>query len=74
MIRFLWCPRKAAGTRGHNPENEYAAWRSPLRDARRKLGWPSGRQWRKFRKFGQKAYRQHVATQTDRGINANATD
>ena len=59
MIRFLPSPRKAPGTRGHNPDNQYAQWRSPMREARRSVGWPSGRQWIKFRKFGSKAYRAY---------------
>ena len=70
-VRFLRCPRKLKATRGHNPDNKYAKWRNPLRDARRKFGKISGRQWVKFRKYGQKAYRQYVKTQTDRGMNEN---
>jgi len=71
IFTFLPSPRKLRGTRGHNPENHYAGWRAPLREARRQIGWQTGRQWRKFRKFGMKAYRKHIATQTDRGINVN---
>jgi hypothetical protein len=69
VIRFLPSPRKAPGTRGHNPDNQYAAWRSPMRDARREVGWPSGRQWVKFRKFGSKAYRKHLASGAGGAIN-----
>ncbi len=68
---FLVSPRKVPGTRGHNPANQYAAWRNPMRDARRKLSPISGRQWVKFRKFGSKAYRQLVLEQETRGMNAN---
>ena len=57
-VMFLRSPRKADGTRGHHPDNSYAVWRNPLRDARRKLGGMSGRQWTLFRKYGQKAWRQ----------------
>ena len=67
---FMPSPRKTRGTRGHNPLCRYAEFRSPMREARREVQWPSGRQWVKFRKFGLKAYRKHVALQTDRGINA----
>ena len=73
-VRFLRSPRKAKGARGHNPEATYASWRAPMREARRAIGWLTGRQWIKFRKFGTKAYRQHQASFTDRGMNANATD
>lgn len=65
---FLPCPQKAEDSRGHNPNNTYATWRNPMRDARRQVGWPSGRQWRKFRKFGQKAYRAYQEAQTMGGI------
>ncbi len=71
IFTYLPCPRKLRGTRGHNPDNKYAFWRKPMREARRKIGWLTGRQWRKFRKFAGLAYRQHVKTQTDRGMNAN---
>lgn len=60
---FLPSPRKLKGTRGHNPDNQYAAYRSPMRDARRQVNWPGGRQWVKFRKFGAKAYRKWKSEQ-----------
>lgn len=70
-VMFLRSPRKAKGTRGHNPECKYAAWRSPMREARRKLGWPTGRQWVKFRKFGTKAYKKWQAEGAGGTIDAN---
>ncbi len=72
-IRFLRSPRKLKENRGHNPDNKYAVWRNPMREARRKIRWPSGRQWVKFRKFGSKAYRRHILEQEARGMNANTT-
>jgi len=73
-VLFLPCPRKNPGTRGHNPNNEYAKWRNPLRDARRKLAPISGRQWVKFRKFGQKAWKKMQEEKTLGGMLANPTD
>ena len=68
VVLFMPCPRKVKGTRGHNPDNHYAARRSPMRDARRQIGPISGRQWVKFRKFGSKAYRAFKNQQTMGGI------
>ena len=73
-VRFLQSPRKTKGSRGHNPANQYAAWRNPMREARRKIGWPSGRQWVKFRKFGSKAYRNFKASGAGGAINDAKTD
>jgi len=73
-VQFLRSPRKVKDTRGHNPENKYAFWRSPMREARRAVGWISGRQWAKFRKFGQKAYRKYQAQGAGGAIDANPTD
>lgn len=73
-VLFLRSPRKTKGTRGHNPDNKYAIWRAPLREARRKMGWPLGRQWVKFRKFGSKAYKKFVAAKAERGIVENPTN
>ena len=67
-VLFLRSPRKLPGTRGHNPDTQYARWRSPMRDARRQVGPISGRQWVKFRKFGSKAYRAFKAKQSMEGI------
>ena len=67
-VMFLRSPRKQPGTRGHNPDNQYATWRAPMREARRKLGWPSGRQWVKFRKFGTKAYKKYQEEKTMGGL------
>lgn len=66
---FLPCPRKVKGTRGHHPDNVYAQWRSPMRDARRQISFISGRQWVKFRKFGSKAYRAFKAKSLEGIIN-----
>ena len=73
-VMFLPCPRKPKGTRGHNFLNTYAMWRNPMRDARRKVGPISGRQWVKFRKFGAKAYRKYILDRESRGINENPTN
>ena len=73
-VRFLRSPRRAKGTRGHNPDNQYATWRSPMREARRKIGWLTGRQWVKFRKFGQKMYRKMQDAKTMGGMIDNAAD
>lgn len=74
-VMFLRSLRKAKETRGHHPDNKYAQWRSPMRDARRKIGPISGRQWVKFRKFGSKAYRAFKNQQTMGGIiDADTTD
>lgn len=55
------CDRKAA-TVLFLPASKYMPWRNPMRDARRQMGWPSGRQWVKVRKFGAKAYRKFKAS------------
>lgn len=68
IFLFMPCPRKLKGMRGHHPNNDYATWRSPMRDARRQVGPISGRQWVKFRKFGSKAYRAFKAKQLMEGI------
>ena len=74
-VMFLSSLRKEKGTRGHNPTNRYALWRSPMRDARRQVGPISGRQWVKFRKFGQKAYKKFMEQKTLGGmIEPNTTD
>lgn len=67
-VMFLRSPRKEKGKRGHHPDNKYALWRSPMREARRKVGHLSARQWVRFRKFGAKAYRAFKAKQLTEGI------
>ena len=72
-VMFLPCPRKVKGTRGHNPENKYAAWRSPKRLLRRQLIkagviLASGRAWVKYKKSAQKAYRQYQTDETMGGM------
>lgn len=65
---FLRSPCKEPGARGHHPDNQYAKWRNPLRDARRKFGKISGRQWVKFRKYGQKAFKKYQEEKTMGGL------
>lgn len=67
-VMFLRSPRKEKDKRGHHPDNQYAVWRSTMREARRKVGHLSGRQWVRFRKFGAKAYRAFKAKQLMEGI------
>ena len=73
MVKFLPCPRQKEGTRGHNPDNVYAQWRSPKRSLRRQLTKAgvilrSGRSWVKYKKSAQKAYRQYKQDETMGGL------
>jgi len=72
-VRFLRSPRKAKGTRGHNPDNKYAPWRSKKRLLRRQLVAAgvilrSGRSWVKYKKEAKKAYRQYQQDETMGGM------
>lgn len=37
----------------------YRNWRNPMRNLRRRFGWPSGRQWRHARKHFRAFYKTH---------------
>lgn len=78
-VMFLRSPRKAKGTRGHNPDNQYATWRSAKRSLRRQLTKAgvilrSGRSWVKYKKGALKAYRQYQEDKTMGGMLENTAD
>ena len=79
VVLFVPCPRKLKGTRGHNPENHYARWRSPRRSLRRQLTKAgvilhSGRAWRRYKKDAKRMYRAYQQDATLGGMLDDATN